>query len=131
MHKNIITSIVSIVLFLGATLVHAESSEGETPQQGLHAIVELYKNHDWEGLVKERCLDSQHASSEEALQELVSNLSSQFSEAESLDALVTSYEAALSAEPQIEGEGTVAIFASESGSVRLSKMDNGAWGLRF
>lgn len=76
-------------------------------------------------------MDARHVASEEEVHDLVSNLSSQFSEADTLEALVTSYQSALSAEPQIESEGTVAIFASEAGSVRLSKMENGAWGLRF
>lgn len=130
MQKKIISSIVSIALFIGASLAQADT-EAETPQQGLKAIVELYKTQDWENLVKERCLEARHAQSEEAVKELVTSLSSQFSEAETLEALVSSYEAALTAEPEIESEGTVAIFASEYGSVRLSKMDNGAWGLRF
>ena len=81
--------------------------------------------------MKQRCLDTKGAQSEVAVQELVANLSSQFSEEDSLAALVSSYEAALAAEPQIQGEGKVAIFASEAGSVKLSKMDNGVWGLRF
>ncbi len=130
MQKKLLTSIVSIVLFLGASFAHG-GTESETPQQGLQAIVELYKTHNWEQLVKDRCLDARDAETEAAVQELIASLSSQFSDEESLGALVTSYEAALSAEPQIESEGTVAIFASDAGSVRLSKMDNGAWGLRF
>lgn len=125
-----LTSIVSIVLFIGATLVNADTA-AETPEQGLNAIVELYKNQDWEGLVNERCVDAHHAATEEAKKELVAQLSSQFSEADTLSALVTSYEAALAAKPQIESEGTVAIFASDAGSVKLSKMENGVWGFRF
>lgn len=130
MHKKIITSLVSIGLFLGAALANPTAEE-ESPQEGLKAIVELYRTENWEGLVKERCLDTRHAQSAEEVQKLVQQLSSQFSEDDSLSALVTSYQAALSAEPQIEQEGSVAIFASETGSVRLSKMENGAWGLRF
>ncbi|MBD5779410.1 hypothetical protein IEN85_07880 [Pelagicoccus sp. NFK12] len=130
MQKKLLSSIVAITLFIGGSLVQADTAE-ETPKQALKEIVELYKKNDWEHLVKERCLEARHAQSEAAVQDLVNSLSSQFSDAETLDALVASYEAALSAEPQIESEGTVAIFASEMGSVRLSKMDNGAWGLRF
>lgn len=130
MQKQLFSTIVSIALVFGATFAYANPQE-ETPQQGLEAIVALYKAHDWEELVKNRCLSAKDVETEEAQQELIVSLSSQFSDSESLDALVTSYEAALSAEPRIESEGTVAIFASEVGSVRLSKMDNGAWGLRF
>lgn len=131
MHKKISSSILSIALFLGASFASAEDVDTESPQEGLQAIVELYKTQDWEGLVKERCLDANGESSDEAISTLVSNLSAQFSDTETLDALVTSYEAALSADPQFESEGSVAIFSSEVGSVKLSKMENGAWGLRF
>lgn len=131
MQKTIATSIISILLFLVASFANADNSQAETPQEGLKAIVELYKKQDWEGLVKQRCLDTKHAGSDEAVQELIANLSSQFSEEDSLAALVSSYEAALAAEPQIKSEGTVAIFASEAGSVKLSKMQSGVWGLRF
>ncbi len=130
MQVKLLSSIVSIALFIGASLAQADTQK-ETPEQGLKAIVELYKKNDWENLVKERCLDAHYAKSEAAVQELVASLNSQFSDAETLEALVASYEAALASEPQIESEGTVAIFSSEIGSVRLSKMDNGAWGLRF
>lgn len=131
MHMKLTSSIASIALFLGASFASAEEVATETPQEGLQAIVDLYKSQDWEGLVKERCLDTNVANSDEAKTELVSNLSAQFSDTETLDALVTSYEAALSADPSLESEGTVAIFASEVGSVKLSKMENGSWGLRF
>ncbi|MDQ8181636.1 hypothetical protein [Pelagicoccus sp. SDUM812005] len=131
MPKKVLSSIVCILLFLGASLAQADNGQRETPEQALKAIVELYKKNDWEHLVKERCLDARHAQSEAAVQELVDSLSSQFSDAETLQALVFSYEAALAAKPEIESEGTVAIFASDYGSVRLSKMDNGIWGLRF
>jgi len=131
MHKRIVTSFVSLLLFLGAAFANAGNQQGETPQEGLKAIVELYKKQDWEGLVKQRCLDTKHAESEAAVKELIGNLSSQFSDEQFLSALVTSYEAALKKEPEIKAEGTVAIFASEVGSVKLSKMENGVWGLRF
>ncbi|MDQ8184070.1 hypothetical protein [Pelagicoccus sp. SDUM812002] len=130
MQTKLLSTIVSIALFIGASLAQADT-EKETPRQALKVIVELYKKNDWEHLVKERCLDARHGQSEAAVQELVASLSSQFSDAGTLNALVTSYEAALKADPQINSEGTVAIFASEVGSVRLSKMYNGAWGLRF
>ncbi|MBK1877747.1 hypothetical protein [Pelagicoccus mobilis] len=131
MQKKLATSIVSVLIFIGASFAGTAKSEGETPQDGLKAIVELYKKQDWEGLVKQRCLDTKHADSEAAVQELVANLSSQFSEKDTLSALVASYEAALAAEPKVNAEGKVAIFASEMGSVKLSKMENGVWGLRF
>lgn len=130
MQIKILTSIVALALFIGASLAQADTRK-ETPEQGLEAIVELYKKGDWETLVRERCLEARHARSEASVRELIASLSSQFSDRETLEALVASYEAALSAEPEIESEGTVAIFSSEIGSVRLSKMDNGAWGLRF
>lgn len=130
MQKTILTTLLSLLLFLGAALVQADPA-GETPQQALKDIVELYKNEDWEGLVKTRCVDSKHAVSEEEMSKLVSSVKSQFSDDELRDALIASYEAALSVSPRIESEGTVAIFASDYGSVKLSKMNSGAWGLRF
>lgn len=130
MQKQFIASLFCIALFLGAALA-SDDSLGETPQQGLKAIVELYKVQDWDGLVKERCLDTRYAPSKEEVQKLVSQISSQFSQDQSLSALITSYQAALSAKPSIEAGGTVAIFASDTGSIRLSKMENGLWGLRF
>lgn len=130
MHKNIVTILLSIAVFLGSTFVQADTST-ETPEQGLIAIIDLYKKQEWGELVKKRCLDSKHAESEEALAKLADSLSAQFSDQGTLEALIGSFEAALKAGPRVESEGTVAIFASEAGSVRLSKMDNGTWGLRF
>lgn len=131
MYKKTLISVASIVLFLSAAFVQADNAEGETPQQGLQAILELYKAQNWQGLVESRCLDTRHAGSKAAVQDLVASISSQFSDAETLAALVASFEAALANKPRLESEGSVAIFASEGGSVKLSRMDSGVWGLRF
>lgn len=131
MYKKTLISVASIILFLSAAFVQADNAEGETPEQGLQAILELYKAQDWEGLVKSRCLDTRHAGSKAAVEDLVASIRSQFSDTETLGALVASFEAALANKPRLESEGSVAIFSSERGSVRLSRMDNGAWGLRF
>lgn len=131
MQKNFATAMIAVLLFLGASFASAGDPQGESPREALKAIVELYKAQDWEGLVRLRCLDTKHAGSEEAVEELIGNLSSQFSDEQFLAALVSSYEAALQSEPQMKAEGTVAVFSSEIGSVKLSRMDNGAWGLRF
>lgn len=130
MQRKILTSILSIALFLGVALVQADPT-AESPQQGLSAILKFYKAKDWDGLIKNRCPDAKHAESEEALKTLVDSVGQQFSDPDMLNAVVASFEAALVKTPRIEAEGTVAIFSSELGSVKLSKMDNGIWGLRF
>ncbi|MDQ8204521.1 hypothetical protein [Pelagicoccus sp. SDUM812003] len=130
MQKKLLTSILSAALFLSVAFVQADM-ETETPEQGLSEIVELYKSQDWETLVRNRCLDSKHAESEAALQALIASVSRQFSDKDLREAIVSSYEAALKSKPRIEAEGTVAIFSCDLGSVKLSKMDSGVWGLRF
>lgn len=131
MQKNIVSSLVAFLLFLGGSFANAGGSLSETPEEGLKTIVELYKKQDWEGLIRKRSLDTKHAVSEEDVEKLIANLGARYEDEAFLSALVKSYEAALSAKPQLKSEGTVAIFASESGSVKLSKMENGTWGLRF
>lgn len=131
MRNKLVTAVISILLFLGANIVLADHSEGESPNEALSEILDLYKSHNWEGIVQQRCLDTQYAESRAAVNVLVENLRNRISDAETYQSVVSSYEAALIIRPKFESDGSVAVFSSPQGSITLSKMDTGVWGLRL
>lgn len=131
MRINLLITIASILLFVGATVFQAESDAGETPRTALATILELHKKQDWEALVQTRCLGAEYVSVEDARNYLIDQLERDFSNADRRTSILHAYEAALAVQPEIEVGGKRAVFLSEQGTIVLSRMDSGVWGIRL
>lgn len=130
MQKKLLTALLSMILFLSAAFVQADT-ERETPKQALAAIAQLFKTKDWTSIVQRRCADTEHAASEAQVAAMVADLAKTYDDEARLQATVGAYERALLAEPEMDDERTIAIFTSELGSVTLTRLSSGSWGLRL
>ncbi len=130
MHKTLLTIFVTGALFLGATLAE-KGARGETPQQALLDLRQLYEARDWDRLVRERCADAPYATAAAELLALTARLEREYADETAHRHLLAKLALAASLKPKLADDGRVALFAVNGEVLSLTLMDTGQWGVRL
>ena len=117
------------------TLVLAE----ESPIEGVQAIIQLYKDRNFDQLVRDRYTEIHKAESDKDITKLIDKLSRRFASDEALSEVVGIYEKALTTEPRIVSnpypqpteQDAMAEFPITPGPLRLYLMKSGKWGFHL
>ncbi len=126
--RTCIGAILSIIILSGCS---KPSSETETPEDALQAIIQLYEKQDFDTLVRSRYAEIGKAESEEQVQGIIDRLKGRFSNEERRNQAIALYKSLLATSPELSENGTVAIYGLDQGFVKLSRMQDGKWGFHL
>ena len=110
-------------------------AEGETPEEGLQIILELYQARNFETLVLERYAELYKANSENEIASVIAFFERRFSNEEKLNEVTSFFMVALEGSPEISNDyesqisetGEIAIFIVGDVTFTLYKMKTGLW----
>ena len=125
------TRIATIVILASLCLGGCSSTETETPQQALQAIIDLYEARDFDLLIRTRYAEIDKADGENQIQQLVDRFAKRFASDTSLREAVNTYRKALKIQPVLSEKGTIATFRLETGFIKLSLQKNETWGFHL
>ena len=109
----------------------AKASSPETPQEAIHEIVRIFQSGDFDSLVRTRFAGIEEAEDEAQIKELIGQFKEQFSDPELVKGAVSDFSEALKVEPAFSDGGKTAVFKTDFGELKLSKMGNGNWGFHL
>ncbi len=131
--------ILSLILF-SLLIVGTQSFAGEeTPEDGLKVIHILYKEKDYEKLIRERYTEIYKAEEAGKVNELIQIFSKRFSNEEKLSQVIAVFESlvdvkseiVVNPKPRITETDKMAKFPTKNGEFKLYLQKNGKWGFHM
>ncbi len=119
------TAVISLGIFA------CQSSPPETPARAMEEIIRLYENRDFDSLIRTRYAEIHKAENDAQVQSLIDKFKTRFSSDDMLEMAISTYKTALQITPQIQDDGTTAIYNLEKGFIKLTRMENGNWGFNL
>ncbi len=116
---------------LGLLLSGCGSPSSESPEQGLQAIIELYEARDFDALIRTRYAEIGKANGEPQVLNLIARFEAAFAGEQDLARAVATFETALQSAPELQENGSVAVFQLEGEFCKLSRMTDGRWGFHL
>jgi hypothetical protein len=131
-----ILSLILLILLIGAPQSFAGE---ETPEDGLKVILTLYKEKNFEKLIKERYTEIYKAEEVGKVNELVQKFSKRFSNEKKLNQVITVFESLVDVTPEIvvnpmpriTETDKMAKFQMENGEFKLYLQKSGKWGFHM
>jgi hypothetical protein len=131
-----ILSLILLILLIGAPQSFAGE---ETPEDGLKVILTLYKEKNFEKLIKERYTEIYKAEEVGKVDELVQKFSTRFSNEKKLNQVIVIFESLVDIKPEIVVNSMpritetdkMAKFPIKNGEFKLYLQTNGKWGFHM
>ena len=126
---------LSLIIFAGLVLASC-GSKPETVEDGINAIIKLYKTGDFKKLVNERYAEIHKAKSEKEVNKIIEMYTKRFKNVKYLNQAIGAYTKALLIKPimttnensQISETGQVATFKGDKFRIKLYMLKSGKWG---
>jgi len=131
-----ILSLILLILLIGAPQSFAGE---ETPEDGLKVILTLYKEKNFEKLIKERYTEIYKAEEIGKVNELIQKFSKRFSNEKKLNQVIAVFESLVDVKPdivvnhkpRITETDKMAKFPIKNGEFKLYLQKNGKWGFHM
>jgi hypothetical protein len=131
-----ILSLILLILLIGVPQSFAGE---ETPEDGLKVILTLYKEKNFEKLIKERYTEIYKAEEVGKVDELVQKFSTRFSNEKKLNQVIEIFESLVDIKPEIVVNSMpritetdkMAKFPIKNGEFKLYLQTNGKWGFHM
>ena len=103
----------------------------ETLQEAIQEIISLYESGDFDSLIRTRYAEIGKTEGEAQIEKLVERFSTRFADKKAIEEAVSTYRAALKAEPETSQDGKLTTFKLDQGIMKLSRMPSGKWGFHL
>ncbi len=131
--------ILSLTLFFLLIVVPLSFAGEETPEDGLKSVLNLYKEKNFEKLIKERYTEIYKAEEAGKVDELIEKFTKRFSNEKLLNQVIAVFESLVDAKPEIvvnsmpriTESDKIAKFPIKNGEFKLYLQKNGKWGFHM
>ncbi len=132
--KILFLILISFIIFIPQSFAGEE-----TPEDGLKDILILYKEGNFEKLIKERYTEIYKAEEAGKVNELIQKVSNRFSNEKKLNQVIAVFETLVNVKPEIVDNpmpritetDKMAKFQMENGEFKLYLQKNGKWGFHM
>ncbi len=131
---------ILFLILISFLIVVPQSFAGEeTPEGGLKEILILYKENNFEKLIKERYTEIYKAEEAGKVNELIQKFSKRFANEKKLNQIITVFESLVGVKPdivinpmpRITETDKMAKFKMKNGEFKLYLQKNGKWGFHM
>ncbi len=131
--------ISSLTLLFLLIVVPLSFAGEETPEDGLRSILTLYKERNFEKLIKERYTESYKAEEGGKVDVLIEKFTKRFSNEKTLNQVIAVFESLVDVKPEIvvnpmpriTESDKIAKFPTKNGEFKLYLQKNGEWGFHM
>ncbi len=131
--------ILSLTLLFLLIVVPLSFAGEETPEDGLKSVLNLYKEKNFEKLIKERYTEIYKAEEAGKVDELIEKFTKRFSNEKMLNQVITVFESLVDVKPEIvvnsmpriTESDKIAKFPIKNGEFKLYLQKSGKWGFHM